>query len=1026
MKLTTILLSLAVAAAGLAQAQGYDPANYKNLEWVNVGPNRGGRSVACTGVRTRPDEFYFGATGGGLWKTTDDGKTWKCVTDGFVHSSSVGAIAVSDSNPDVVYIGMGERDIRGDISEGDGVYKSADAGKTWSHVGLEKTMTVSRIVVDPKSPDVVYVAALGPVYKPSEDRGVYKSTDGGQTWTKILYESDKAGAVELVMDPGDSNTLYAATWEAWRTAYFLNSGGPGSKFWKSTDAGAHWTDITKNPGLPGGIIGKIGITVAASDDKRVYAIVEASSGGGIYRSDDAGATWSKVNDENEWRQRAWYFSHVYADPKNPDKLYCLNVGSGVSADGGKTWRGFRTTHSDNHDMWINPDDPKRMIEANDGGASVSTSTGDSWSRESMPTAEIYHVVADNHTPYKIYGAQQDNSSVMLTPSQEDTPEKRNFQGTAGGESGYIAVRWDDADDVFGGNYSGDISEINYRTNIRKRVDPWPDNPMGHGAIDLKERIQWTFPIVTSPHDPNVLYTASQYLLETKDDGESWQQISPDLTRNDKTKQKSSGGPITQDNTSIEYYDTIFTVAESPIKKGEIWVGSDDGMIHVTMDGGKSWKDVTPPDAPKWGRVSMIDPSAHDAGTAFAAINNYQEGEDLAPYIYRTHDFGKTWTKIVNGIAPDAFARVCREDPRRAGLLYAGTETGVYVSFDDGDHWQSLQQNLPLCPVHDLIVKDNDLIIATHGRSFWIMHDTQRLAELTANASGPVLMNPYDRVLAGGFGGGAGSVDYYLPAKANKVEFAFVDQKGETMGTATGDTDAGFHSVSVSMSHPGFGTFPGMVFWSGFSRPIPAPAGSYTVKMTVDGASQTKTLHLLPDPRTGATEKDLQEQYAFAVQISERVNDANEAVVRIMDTNAQIDAALAKCGNDPAITAQGNTLKEKLTGIEGQIHQYRSKSGEDPLNYPVMLNDRLAGLMDFVLSGQRRPPEQSREIFAELTKLLQVQLDALKACEAHDLTSFNEALRAKSVAAIVPKTPELQHPGPRRRGCGDDGDGDDDY
>jgi len=1017
MKSFSLLLCLTVSAVSFAQ--GFDPANYKNLEWVNVGPNRGGRSVACVGVRTRPNEFYFGATGGGLWKTTDAGKSWTCVTDGFVHCSSVGAIAVSDSNPDVVYIGMGERDIRGDISEGDGVYKSTDGGKTWNHMGLEKTMTVSRIAIDPKNPDVVYVAALGPVYKAGPDRGVYKSLDGGQTWNKVLFESDKAGAVELVMDPADPNTLYAATWEAWRTPYFLNSGGPGSKFWKTTDAGAHWTDITRNTGLPSGVIGKIGITVAASNDKRVYAIVEASSGGGIYRSDDAGANWSKVNDDNEWRQRAWYFSHIYADPKNPDRLYCLNVGAGVSNDGGKTWRNIRTSHSDNHDLWINPDDPKKMIEANDGGASVSLSTGDSWSRESMPTAEIYHVVADNHVPYKIYGAQQDNSSVMLSPSDADAPEKRNFQGTAGGESGFIAVRWDDPDDVFGGNYSGDISEINYRTNVRKRVDPWPDNPMGHAAADIRHRIQWTFPIVTSPHDPNVIYTASQYLLKTTDDGESWQQISPDLTRNDKSKQASSGGPITQDNTSIEYYDTIFAVAESPLKKGEIWVGSDDGLVHVTLDGGRSWKDVTPPDCPKWGRISLIDPSAHDPGTAFVAVNNYQNSEDLAPYIYRTHDFGKTWTKIVNGIASNAFARVCREDPRRAGLLYAGTETGVYISFDDGDHWQSLQQNLPLCPVHDLIIKDNDLIIATHGRSFWIMHDTARLAELTPATAGPVLLNQVDRVRTGQ--GGTGAIDYYLPAKANNVEFTITNQAGERMATVKGDIDAGFHSVSASMSHPGFGTFPGMVFWSGFSRPIPAPPGVYKVEMKVDGAAQTKTLHLLPDPRSGATEMDLQEQYAFAVQISDRVNDANKAVVRIMDLNAQIDGALSKCGNDSTITSQGNALKQKLTAIEGEIHQFRSKSGEDPLNYPVMLNDRLAGLMGFVLSGERRPPQQARDVFAGLTKALQVQLDALSACEAHDVVAFNAALKAKSVAAIEPKTPELQQPTGRRRGGGDYGD-----
>lgn len=1018
MKITASLACLALAAVSLGQ--GYDPANYGNLRWENVGPNRGGRSIACSGVRTRPAEFYFGATGGGLWKSTDSGLTWGCVTDGFLTTSSVGAVAVSDSNPDVVYIGTGEREIRGDISEGDGVYKSTDAGKTWAHVGLEKTKTISRIVVDPKNPDIVYVAALGQVYGPNPDRGIFKSTDGGKTWNKILFESEKAGAVELVMDPKDPNTLYAATWEAWRTPYFLNSGGPGSKMWKTTDAGAHWTDITRSTGLPKGVVGKIGISVAASNDKRVYAIVEAQDGG-IFRSDDAGATWTKVSDDSDWRQRGWYFSHVYADPKNADKLYCLNVGAGVSDDGGKTWRGLGTSHSDNHDLWINPDDPAKMIESNDGGASVSTSGGSGWSRENFPTAEIYHVVADTHVPYKIYGAQQDNSSVMLSPADADTPTKRNFQGTAGGESGYIAIKPDDPDIVIGGNYSGDVTEINNRTNMRKNIDPWPDNPMGHGAKDLKHRIQWTFPIVFSPNDPNVLYTASQYLLRTDNDGQSWQQISPDLTRNDKTKQESSGGPITQDNTSIEYYDTIFTVAESPLKKGLIWVGSDDGLVHVTLDNGKNWRNVTPPDMPKWGRVSMVEASPHDAGTAYLAVNNYQNGEDLAPYFYRTHDFGKTWTKIVNGIAPNAFSRVCREDLHRKGLLYAGTETGAYVSFDDGDHWQSLQQNLPLCPVHDLLLKDDDLIAATHGRSFWIMHGVSRLAELTPDkATGPLLLQPIDRVAAQF--GGSGSVDYYLPAKVGAVDFAFFDQSGNKIGGAKGDVDPGFHSAGVNLSHPAFGTFPGMIFWAGFPRPVPAPPGSYLVRMTVDGVNQTKTFRLLKDPRVTATEQDLKERYDFAVQIVNRIDLANGTVLRIRDMKTQIDRAIADSKNDAAVTSQGNALKDQLTAIEGEIYQYRSKSGEDPLNYPVKINDKMAGVLGVVLSGQMKPSQQAREVFVGLSKDLDLQLDKLQSLEAHALAQFNAELRRKGITGIEPKTPPLQTPANRRRGGGEEEEG----
>ncbi len=1011
MKTLTFLLATALAALGLSQ--GYDPANYSGLQWTNVGPNRGGRSVAVSGVRTRPAEYYFGATGGGLWKTTDSGASWKCVTDGFLGSSSVGAIGVCDSNPDTVYIGMGERDIRGNVAQGDGVYKSTDAGKTWTSVGLKDTRVVSRVVVDPKNPDVVYVAALGHVWGANKERGVFKTNDGGRSWSKVLFESDKAGAVDLVMDPNDSKTLYAATWEAWRRPWTLNSGGPGSKLWKSTDAGVHWSDLTRNSGLPKGVVGKMGVAVAATNSKRIFAIVEAQDGG-IFRSDDAGETWTKLNSDNEWRQRAWYYTHIYVDPKNADNVWVLNVGIGKSKDGGKTFQGTGFSHGDNHDLWISPDDSKKMIEANDGGATV-TVDGEKWSAETYPTAQIYHVVADNHVPYRIYGAQQDNSAVMLFPDQTDTPTKRNFQGTAGGESGYIALRWDDPEVVIGGNYGGDISAINYRTNLRWNLDPWPLNPMGHGAIDLAHRVQWTYPIVTSPHDPNMLYTASQYAMRTRNMGQSWEKISPDLTRNDPAKQASSGGPITQDNTSIEYYDTIFTLAESPARKGVIWVGSDDGVISVTTNDGKSWSNVTPKGMPDWSRVSMVEPSRYDAGTCYAAVNNYQN-EDLAPYIYRTRDFGKSWTKIITGIAPTAFARVCREDLHRKGLLYAGTESGVYASFDDGDHWQSLQQNLPVCPVHDLALKDDDLIAATHGRSFWILHGTSRLAYLTADKpTTPLLYKPVDRVR---MNSASAAVSYYLPTKAASVDFTFLDANGETVGTAKGDTEPGFHEITQSLNRPGFSTFPGMVFWGGSSHPIPAPTGMFTVKMRVDGVEQTQAFRLTRDPRLQASDADLAEQYAFANRLVKRVNDANSTVLRLRDTRDQIDKAMADPKADATVKSDGEKLKMQLTAIESEIHQYRSKSGQDPLNYPIRLNNQLAGLIDFVLSGQRAVPQQAKDVFAVLDKALQKQLDAMGSAERLDLARYNQLLTKQGIAQIVPKTPPMQTPGARRRGGGE--------
>ena len=967
--------------------------------------------MACTGVRTRPKEFYFGATGGGLWKSTDSGENWACVTDGFLGGSSVGAVAVSDSNPDVVWIGLGERDIRGDISEGDGVYKSIDGGKTWTHMGLQRCHTISRIVIDPIDPNKVYVAALGHVFGANPDRGVFKSSDGGKSWVRTLFANDKSGAVDLVMDPNNPSVLYAATWNAWRKPWFLNSGGEGSKLWKSANAGESWFDLTSKPGLPTDTIGKIGVTVSKANSKRVYAEIEAKDGG-IFSSADAGETWQKVNDDSQWRQRAWYYTHIYADPKDEQKLYCLNVGAGRSTDGGKTWTGMRTTHSDNHDLWISPDDPKIMIESNDGGASVTLDGGNRWTAQDYPTAQFYHVIADDHVPYKIYGAQQDNSSIMLSQGELDSPEKHNWQGTAGGESGYIAIKPDNPDVVYGGNYSGDLSVINYITKLSKQIDPWPENPMGHGAADLQHRIQWTWPIVFSPNDPNLLYTASQYLMKTTDDGQSWQIISPDLTRNDKSKQASSGGPITQDNTSIEYYDTIFTVAESPVKAGVIWVGTDDGLVQLTQDGGKSWKNLTTKLFPEWGRVSMIDASPHDPATAYVAVNNYQN-DDTGVYLYRTHDSGRTWTLITTGIPHGAFARVCRVDPRRPGLLYAGTEKGVYVSFDDGDHWQSLQMNLPLCPVHDLICKDDDLVIATHGRSFWIMRNMSRLADLTSSKlNSPTLYQPWNQQRIGS--SARASIHYYLPDKAKAVKFDYFDWKGRALGTAIGDTDPGYHELTSSLAVPGFGTFPGMIFWSGFSRSIPAPPGTYTVRMIVNGQAQTKSFQLTEDPRLPGSTKALQEQYEVSLQVSDRVNSANQAVLRIRDMKEQIDRAMADPHANAQVKTEGAKLKDALTSIEGEIYQYRSRSGQDPLNYPIKLNDQLAGVLSNIQGGQHAPTKQALAVFDKLSKALQLQLNALSALERGEVSAYTALLRRNEIEGITPRNPELEH-GVRRRG-----------
>ena len=981
---------------------------------------RGGRSLAAAGSVQRPKEYYFGATGGGVWKTTDGGVNWAPVSDGFFNTATVGAIAIAPSNPDIVVAGTGERDIRGNISHGDGVYKSTDAGKTWKHIGLKETQTISRILIHPTDPNIMYVAALGHIYGRHPARGVYKTTDGGQTWTHILKGSDRAGAVDLDIDPSNPNVLVASMWNAWRTPYTLNSGGPGSGVFKSTDGGKTWSDLSHKTGMPSGPLGKIGVSISPVDSKRYWAIVEAGEGG-IFKSDDAGETWTRTNEDRNWRQRAWYYTHIYADSKAKDTVYVLNVGFGKSTDGGKTFSGVSVPHSDNHDLWIAPDDPNRMINANDGGANVTTDGGRTWTDQDFPTAQIYHVSTDNAFPYRILGAQQDNSTIRIASRTQGAGIGPNdWTSTAGGESGYVAAKPNDPDIVFGGSYGGDLSMRNHRTGETRSVDPWPDNPMGHGAEDLVHRFQWTYPIVFSPHDPNLLYTCSQYVLKTTNGGQSWTKISPDLTRNDKSTMGSSGGPITKDNTSVEYYGTVFTVAESPKRRGVIWAGSDDGLIHVTQDGGKSWKNVTPPDMPKWGLVSMIEPSPFDAAAAYAAVDNH-ENDDYAPYGYMTKNYGQTWTKIVNGISPDTFLRVIREDKRRPGLLYAGTETGVLVSFDQGANWQSLQLNLPLSPVHDLAWKDDDLVAATHGRSFWVLDDLTPLQQIAASREKSVrLFGPKDayRVRWGGGGrrgrtsGGeevgqnpmSGVVlSYYLQADAKDLKFEFKDSSGKVFQTlTTAPKSKGFQRTSAFLQYPSFRSFPGMVMWSGFASPIMAPPGEYTVTMTADGVTRQSKFKWLKDPRNSSSDADLAEQFKFQMEIADKVTLANDSVAKIrrLRTNLKkaVDEAKAK-GDSASLESKVASFDASITKIEETIYQTKLRSGQDPLNYPIRLNDKLAGVLSNVSSGTFRPTEQSREVFRYLSGQLDAELEVLAKLEKVDLAAINEDLKKRGIQPV---------------------------
>jgi photosystem II stability/assembly factor-like uncharacterized protein len=724
---TLIFCVLILAAAVPANSQTLNEDSLKGMKWRLVGPFRGGRALAVAGITGDPATYYFGAAAGGVWKTTDGGNQWLPIFDK-EKIASIGAIAVAPSDPNVIYVGTGEACIRGDISYGDGVYKSTDAGKSWAHIGLDDTRHIGRVIIDPRNPDIVFVAALGHAYGPNADRGVFRSADGGKSWQKVLYQDDKTGAIDITFDPGNSHILFASLWQAGRTPWTLNSGGPGSGLYKSTDGGATWKKL-EGHGLPKGTLGRIGVSVSGGDAHRVYAMIEAEEGG-LYRSDDSGDTWQRATDDRRLRQRPWYFSHVFADPKSDDVVYVLNTGMYRSSDGGSSFTSISAPHGDRHGLWIDPANTSRMIESDDGGATITMDAGKSWtSEDNQPTAQFYHVATDSQFLYHIYGAQQDNSTVSIA-SRTDAGAitDKDWFYVAGGESGFVVPDPRNPNIVYAGSYDGEITRFDKSTGQAREISAWPLNPMGHGAAELVHRFQWTAPIALSPTDPDVLYHGAEVLFKSTNGGASWDAISPDLTRNDKSKQQSAGGPITQDNTSVEYYDTIFAVAESPLDKNLIWVGTDDGLVQVTRDAGKNWANVTPKDLADWSLISIIDPSTHDAGTAYVAVDRHRL-DDFHPYIYKTTDYGKSWMKLVTGLPDTAYVHAVREDPARKGLLYAGTETGIYISFDDGAHWQSLQLNLPVVPVHDLTIHNDDLIVATHGRAFWLLDDISPIRQL---------------------------------------------------------------------------------------------------------------------------------------------------------------------------------------------------------------------------------------------------------------------------------------------------------
>lgn len=985
------------------------------LKWREIGPYRGGRSCAVTGVPGKPNLFYFGSTGGGIWKTTDGGRSWNNISDGFF-GGSIGSIAVAPSDNNVIYVGGGEKTVRGNVSSGYGVWKSVDGGKTWQSKGLKNSRHISRMRIDPNDHNVVYAAVMGNLYKDSADRGVYKSSDGGSTWKKVLFANSKAGAVDLTIDPNNPRVLYASTWNVRRTPYSLSSGGEGSAIWKSIDYGETWTNISENEGLPEGTWGISGLAVSPVNSERVWAIIENEKGG-VYRSDNGGKKWIKLNDNRSLRQRAWYYTRIYADPQDIDLVYVVNVSYHKSTDGGKTFKSKRAPHGDHHDLWIAPEQPDRMIIGDDGGAQVTYDGGETWTTyHNQPTAQFYRVTTDDHFPYRIYAAQQDNSTIRIASrTMSSQINERHWEPTAGGESAHIAIDPNDNDIVYGGSYDGYLTRLDHKTGLQRAVNVWPDNPMGHGAEDFKYRFQWNFPIFFSKHDANKLYTTSNHVHLSTDEGQSWKTISPDLTRNDKTKLGSSGGPITKDNTSVEYYCTIFAAQESPIQEGLIWVGSDDGLVHVTKDGGENWTNITPKNMPEWMMINCIEPSPHDAGTCYIAGTKYKTG-DFRPYIYKTTDYGNSWKLITSGIDNEHFTRAVRADLTDPNFIYAGTETGFYISTNAGISWQPLQLNLPIVPITDMALKNNDLIVSTQGRGIWVIDDLDVLRaanELKTNSS--VLLKPADayrmqgwqnkRVKGAGTNHYSGVMTYFYlneyDDKKDTITLTYKNMNGDTIQSFSNiakeeklklkNLKKGSNAHNWNMRYSDATKFDGMIFWWGSLAGSKALPGEYSCSLNINGAEQIQNFKILKDPRINITDEDYKEQMNFVNSVNDKVTEAHNAIKQIRTLKKQMTALKANHKID-TIENKIVAIDSLLTNIEKELYQTKNKSGQDPLNFPIKLTNKLAHLNSLAQMGDGKPTNQMYDVRDELIQLIDDQLNKYNIIKETDIKELNKLIK----------------------------------
>lgn len=1012
----------------------YNKEVFQALDFRNIGPFRGGRALAISGVSNDPLVYYFGSTGGGVYKTVNGGNSWFNVSDGYFKTGSVGSLAISNSDPNVIYVGMGEDCIRGNMSTGDGLYKSTDAGKTWQWMGLGNTHIIGDIVIHPTNPDVVWVAALGETFGKdgNEARGVFKSTDGGKTWNKVLYKGPHVGAVELELDPNNPRIIYAALWETYRTPWSLSSGGDEeggyqSGIYRSDDGGETWDYVSDNAGMPKGVLGKIGIAISPANSNRIWALIEADNGG-LYRSDDAGETWRRVSNDARMSQRAWYYTHIAADPQNQNVVYVLNAPFLKSVDGGRTFSRMSTPHGDHHDLWIDPENPNRMAVADDGGGQVSLDGGKSWSSMMLyATPQFYHVITDNRFPYRVYGAQQDNSTVVIkNRTAGGGITIRDWHSVGGGESGFIAPDPNNPQITFAGSYGGLLTKHDSETEESENVAVWPNNPMGHGAIDLKFRFQWTFPIYISPLKPDVLYATSQYVHRSKDGGKSWERISEDLTRNEADKQEKSGGPITHDDTSIEYYNTIFSFGISPANTDVLWAGADDGLIHVSRDNGQSWDNVTPPAlaaAENRARINSIEPSPFDAGKVYVAATRYKQG-NFEPLLFKTDNYGDSWTKIINGIPPKDFTRAIAVDPLREGLLYVGTETGIYISFNDGGKWQRLQLNLPNVAITDLTVsrRDNDLVLASQGRAFYILDEISVFQQLSDDVaqSKAYLFDPevaYQFGRSGGFFGGGDTegqnpsrgpvVFYYLngvDAEAN-VELQFLKggdlirtysnkftvegdpvkssgqyyDDGETENPSVLSDKQGLNSFVWNMRYPGveIELEDEPVWWGGSTRGPEAVPGTYTVRLVInDETVQEQQFEIKSDPRETSTQEDLQAQFDLTQTVLSKLGSVFTGIKSLREAREKVVERIKNLPTNSPEREKLEQIKEALDQIELNLTQIKSESGQDPLNYPIKIDNKLAALAGTIMRGKTEPTKQQYAVYEDLAQKADKQLQLL--------------------------------------------------